>query len=289
MSGTGCWIGSHYAGCLSYADDLTLLCPTATGLQKLVDICEQYAKDYGMSFNPLKSVCILFSRGKYNMDTVPQIKLEGEILSWKQYVKHLGNYISHDLSETKDIAMKRSDIFGRVNTVIGNLTGVSPNIVSKVFTAKCCHFYGTQIWDFTQGSLRDFTVAWNRCVRRLLCLPNKTHCRFLVYLIDSQDPHDRICNTFIRQVICMKNSENQLVKHIAIRGKNSETIIGKNSNYISQHYGMHTKDILKSTVSLERCTSEDLCTIRAIKDIINGNVKFTELECAMFVNYLCTN
>ena len=54
-SGIGCKMGNSYAGCLAYADDLSLLSPTKIGLQKLVDLCEEYAKENYILFNGNKS------------------------------------------------------------------------------------------------------------------------------------------------------------------------------------------------------------------------------------------
>ena len=39
-----------------YADDLTLLAPSAKGLQKLLDTCETYANKHEMVFNSKRSV-----------------------------------------------------------------------------------------------------------------------------------------------------------------------------------------------------------------------------------------
>ncbi len=35
-SGIGCFIGQEYYGCLSYADDFVLPCPSVKGLQRMV-------------------------------------------------------------------------------------------------------------------------------------------------------------------------------------------------------------------------------------------------------------
>ena len=48
-------MGNSYAGCLAYADDLSLLSPTKKGLHKLVDLCEEYAKENDILFNGNKS------------------------------------------------------------------------------------------------------------------------------------------------------------------------------------------------------------------------------------------
>ena len=39
-----------------YADDLTLLAPTLSGLQVLIKICERYADEFDIKFNGTKSV-----------------------------------------------------------------------------------------------------------------------------------------------------------------------------------------------------------------------------------------
>ena len=36
--GLGCRMGNSYVGALSYADDITLICPSIRGLDKMIDI-----------------------------------------------------------------------------------------------------------------------------------------------------------------------------------------------------------------------------------------------------------
>ena len=50
-SQVGCWMGSVYAGSWAYADDLKLLAPTMGALNIMLDICQQYAKEFGVAFN----------------------------------------------------------------------------------------------------------------------------------------------------------------------------------------------------------------------------------------------
>ena len=53
--GVGCYIGTHFAGALAYADDIVLLAPTPSAMRKLLAVCESYALDYDISFNASKS------------------------------------------------------------------------------------------------------------------------------------------------------------------------------------------------------------------------------------------
>ena len=57
-TGIGCHIGSDYIGALSYADDITLLYPSVRGLNELIVLCCEYEKEYDITFNPKKTVCI---------------------------------------------------------------------------------------------------------------------------------------------------------------------------------------------------------------------------------------
>ncbi len=40
--GIGCYVGHEYFGCVSYADDVKLLCPSIKGLQQMIEICERF-------------------------------------------------------------------------------------------------------------------------------------------------------------------------------------------------------------------------------------------------------
>ena len=55
-----CCIGPNFVGIIGYADDLFLMSPTLDGLQKMLQVCEHYAKDHNVRFstnsNPKKSV-----------------------------------------------------------------------------------------------------------------------------------------------------------------------------------------------------------------------------------------
>jgi hypothetical protein len=61
-----CYIGRVYTGALGYADDITLLAPSAFALHKMLDICSNYATEYSISFNASKSKCIICRLMTYN-------------------------------------------------------------------------------------------------------------------------------------------------------------------------------------------------------------------------------
>ena len=56
----GCKVGNKFLGLLSYADDLTIICPKLLGIREMLYICADYAKDYNILFNVSKSKLIYF-------------------------------------------------------------------------------------------------------------------------------------------------------------------------------------------------------------------------------------
>ena len=53
-TGIGCHLGSAYSGALS-ADDITLLCQSVRGLNEMIVLCCEYAKEYDITINKLIS------------------------------------------------------------------------------------------------------------------------------------------------------------------------------------------------------------------------------------------
>jgi len=50
-SGVGCYLGLNFVGALAYA----LLAPTPSAMRILLQICDSYAAEYDINFNPNKS------------------------------------------------------------------------------------------------------------------------------------------------------------------------------------------------------------------------------------------
>ena len=60
----GWHVGSHLCGSFGDADDIMLLSPSVSGLQNMLDCCNEFASTYNVKFNPSKRKCITFSQKK---------------------------------------------------------------------------------------------------------------------------------------------------------------------------------------------------------------------------------
>ena len=60
--GSGFYTGQHFCGAAGYADDIILLCPTRSGLRKMIEVCEKYAKVHDVLFNRSKSKLLVYNK-----------------------------------------------------------------------------------------------------------------------------------------------------------------------------------------------------------------------------------
>ena len=205
-SGIGCTIGNHYAGCLMYADDVTLICPSVTGLQEMVDICLNFGMKNSIMFNDKKTVCIHFSSVQHT--GVKCIMVNGKQIPWSKTVRHLGNILQFNLDDTPDIALKTSEMIFSVNKLCSNFNLANNETKCTLFKAYCTAYYGTETWSLCNVSIeKKLNVQWNKCIRRLLDLPYKTH-KYILPIISNiptvtNQIHLRVANFY------KKNSRQQ--------------------------------------------------------------------------------
>ena len=88
-SGLGCHIGRMFAGAFGYVDDITIATPSIYCMRQMILICEQYAKEYKIMFNPIKSKLLC-----YNLisNFIPSVKLCGQYIEVVYDEIHLCNH-----------------------------------------------------------------------------------------------------------------------------------------------------------------------------------------------------
>ena len=56
----GCYIGEVLLNHSMFVDDICVFCPTVRCLQRILDVCQDYAESHGIIFNCNKAVCMTF-------------------------------------------------------------------------------------------------------------------------------------------------------------------------------------------------------------------------------------
>ena len=153
MSGLGCKMDRFFFGCLRYADDLLILSTSRSGLQSMVNICEEFAKKKCLKFstNIDHKKCVMFSKGMQPM--VSPIVLNGDPLPW---------------------------VIGKVNSLLKEDHFVDHATFVKLLTVYATSFYGSNLWDL-------YSVDVDR-IRNVFNLTWSTHRYWIETVSDCPHP-----------------------------------------------------------------------------------------------------
>jgi len=117
--GVGYFIGLHFVGALAYEDDLVLLAPTASAMRKLLTICEDFAHEYSLTFNALKSK-YLFALPKNCRNTLKKVNdhifyMDSRMNGLVQSFFRFGHLIISNSDDGEDITIKKHSFIEQVN------------------------------------------------------------------------------------------------------------------------------------------------------------------------------
>ena len=127
-----------FTGAPSYADDITLICPSICGINNKIDIFCEYVKEYDITYNPTKTVDMV--------ELIKYVVMNVNIIEWADNVRHIGNFVDATLSDSVDCRYKRSMFIGYVNKLISKFGHLQPNVLLNLFNTYCCSFYGSSTW-----------------------------------------------------------------------------------------------------------------------------------------------
>ena len=190
-SGIGCHINDVSVNHLQYADDSVILAPSPSGLQKLLNICESYAKDYDMIYNAKKTVCMCIkSKGSRSM-TVPEVILDGNRLKWLTEHKYLGIYISNTFADDCDIRRQTKSVYAKGNILIRKFNNCTQEVKAQLFQSYCTNMYCGSLWyNHKVSSFKAIMVAYNKVFKYLMNV--KGACSMSQLFIDNNVDHFKV-------------------------------------------------------------------------------------------------
>ncbi len=107
-------------------------------------------------------------------ETYPII-LEGKVLEWTTSIKHVGNYIRNDLSESDEIRHKQDDFIGRFNGLLARYHDPTHEVLMQLTSSYCTYLYWSQAWQFNDTNVHRMVTIWNKAIRRIWNLPTHSH------------------------------------------------------------------------------------------------------------------
>jgi hypothetical protein len=249
-AGVGCFIGLHFVGALAYADDLVLLAPTASAMRKLLAICEDFAREYSISLNALKSKCLIATpkncRNTFKKVNDCSFYIDGMVIDFVQSFSHLGHLITSDLDDGEDIIVRKHSFIGQVNNILCYFGKLASFVKQYLFHAYCTSYYGCELWSLTNSNVKEFCVAWRKSLRRVLSLPFQTHGDLLPLLSQCLPVFDEICRRSLNFVRSCIRHESDLVQFIALHGlyARSRSLFGRSLVFCAKRFNWSINDLI---------------------------------------------
>ena len=217
-SGLGCRIAGHWFGALALADDVILLSPTVQGLQSMVNICSEHAAQTDLVFSTdpdpekSKTMCIAFSCK--NKDRLSNVKLNGEILPWKDKVNHLGTTLASDCTTTSDVMQKRATFIQTCYNLNQEFSFATEEVRLKMLRLYNTAFYGSNSWLFRSEEVLKFGRTWNVNLRILFDIPHGTHCWIVEELAEGKHLRQMIMSRFVKYVKSVAQNKRPALKSL---------------------------------------------------------------------------
>ena len=135
-SNIGYIIVNQYVGVFCYANDISLLCPSITGLKQMLLLCETYAEQYNIRFNSFKSQLIHFTdKKKVKRDISIEMK-NGSRIKMVDKSKYLGTTLYCDVKH------KHTPLTVSLNNLLADFSFIDNTTLSSLFDSYCMNLYG---------------------------------------------------------------------------------------------------------------------------------------------------
>ena len=212
--GKGCNIGNLCANSFAYADDIVLLSPSCTALKGLVNICEIFARDTKMKFNPEKCTLLIFSKNPNFYVNNIKIILDGCEIKNVLNEKHLGHNFDASFVNSFNLINFQNvtnDLKVRTNAIINNFRPISWQAKVKLFNSQCSSLYGSQLWRLDDKNVANLCTTWKVCCRKILGLQQRTRSWLIPHLMDSMEINDIIMFRMLNFIISGLNHNSDII------------------------------------------------------------------------------
>ena len=242
----GCYMGNICANAFTYADDIVILAPTCTALNSLIKICENYAKEYKVCFNPDKCTLLIYANDDFYFNNV-NILIGGVRVKNVKSESHLG-HIFRSSYNIIDIQSIIKDIKVRTNVILSQFRCLNWQAKVKLFLSQCSALYGCPLWNLDDPNIELLCTAWKVCCRKILGIMPDSRSMILHQVMSTLPIKDMIMNRQISFVLSGINHENQMIASFFRNSlvSNSSYVV-KNINCILKYLNLGYENLFIDT------------------------------------------
>ena len=184
-SRVGCHIGRTASNVFGYADDLVLLAPTVTAVNRLLKICEEFSEEFNLTFNPSKSSLLTFHPPGMK-EEYTNILFLGKPIPTNYTEKHLGHLLSTS-RKSVDFCDIIRDVKIKTNVILKEFSHLNTWSKVKLFNSQCLSLYGCELWDLSDQNIKKICCEWRKCSRQILGISPRTHNFLIPQLMSTPD------------------------------------------------------------------------------------------------------
>jgi Reverse transcriptase (RNA-dependent DNA polymerase) len=145
-----------------YADDIILLAPSVTALQRLVTVCDSILQSLDLAINIKKSVCTRIGP-RCNAPCANIVTSDGKSLQWVDSIRYLGVFITRHRNFKCSLHHAKQSFYRSFNAIYGKIgRTASEEVTLSLIKSKCipCLLYGLDACHINNadGHSLNFTV-----------------------------------------------------------------------------------------------------------------------------------
>ena len=139
----GCLFHGTLINHLMYADDVVLFCPSAKGLQTLIDCCFSEGNKIDITFNEKKTIYMTITNtfDKSCKCSLPELYLGCKHLNQVDVYKYLGHYVSKNLLDDRNVIRQTQAHYAKGNMLCQNFKDCSNIVKCLLFKSYMYSMY----------------------------------------------------------------------------------------------------------------------------------------------------
>jgi len=266
----GIMMGEIKVDIVQYADDITLVADTAKGLQRQIDLCNDYGNEYGIQFNPDKTLIVVF-----NLDCLRSIEdikddswqgpfiLDGKHINIVDSMKILGQILSNDNTDKSHLAKRKQStntMMGRIQALNLNSLHIHPKMKAQIFKSyiRPVLTYGAENMELNGNEILEFKKLEGNTIKKLLRIPTRCHTTDLVDALNIEQTNRYLQRMKLKFLIRLsKNEYTHKMLEFQINMKYSESFVEEIANFLG----------LKHDYDLETLITESEIKIKQLRDV----------------------
>jgi hypothetical protein len=177
QSGFGAYFVDIIVAILVFCDDICLLSPNEYEMQILLDICNNYSKNWAIEYYISKCKYMVFGSHKFNNNI---FLLDSRPLSFSTNIKYLGIEFNKDLNFSNFFINKFQSVsnsYFSLNSFGFKPAGINPFLQSFVYKSFCISrlLYGLEIIGLNKKTINCLNMKQNNIIRYMTGLSKNSH------------------------------------------------------------------------------------------------------------------